>query len=80
MPRYFFQVSGDTLHVDREGRLLDDDEAAWSLAITSTGELLRDIDGRMPSRAEILTTVTNERGAALISLRFTAERFPPVMP
>lgn len=74
MPRYFFQVSGDMLHADREGRLLADDAAAWSLAISSMGELLRDLDGHMPDKASILTTVTNEEGAALISLRFTAER------
>ncbi|WP_427024759.1 DUF6894 family protein [Aureimonas ureilytica] len=74
MPRYFFHVSGTVTFVDQVGRDLVDDEEAWSLAITSTGELLRDLDGGMPDQADILTMVTNDDGEALISLRFIAER------
>ena len=74
MPRYFFHVSGDRLHVDRDGRFLADDAAAWSLAISSMGELLRDLDGSMPEHAALQTVVTSEEGKVLISLRFTAER------
>lgn len=77
MPRYFFQVSGTVSHMDREGRELDDFQTAWSLAVSSTGELLRDIDGKLPNHAEIRTTVTDEEGVVLISLRFTGEKFPP---
>lgn len=74
MPRYFFHVSGATTFVDREGRNLANDQEAWSLAVSSTGELLRDLDGGMPDKAEILTTVTNEGGMVLISLHFAAEK------
>ncbi|WP_419716072.1 DUF6894 family protein [Aureimonas altamirensis] len=73
MPRYFFQVTGSVSHVDHEGRELPNEAAAWALAIISTGELLRDLDGEMPDHARICTTVTDELGRDLISLTFTAE-------
>ncbi len=72
MPRYFFETSGAAPHADREGRDLANDRAAWSLAISSTGELLRDLDGELPDHAEIRMTVTNDRGRALIILDFSA--------
>lgn len=74
MTRYFFQVSGTTSYVDREGRELPDENAVWALAITSTGELLRDIDGGMPDHAEIRMTVVDEDARVVITLTFTADR------
>jgi hypothetical protein len=74
MPRYFFHVSGATTFVDLEGRELVDDQEAWSLAVSSTGELVCDLDGGLRDHAEILATVTSETGVALISLRFSARR------
>ena len=74
LPRYFFQVSGVTTHFDRDGYDLPDIDAAWSLAIASTGELLRDLKGAMPDGAEIITTVSSADGREVISLVFSARR------
>lgn len=77
MPRYFFQTSGAVIHVDHEGRDLPDIRSAWSMAIVSTGELLRDVDGGLPDHAHIVTTVTDADGQIVISLHFHAQ-FSPV--
>jgi hypothetical protein len=77
MPRYHFQITGAATHFDREGYDLPDLDAAWSMAISSTGELLRDIGGAMPNNSEITATVSGEDGAELISLSFKATRKAP---
>ena len=48
MPRYFFHVHyGDESYVDEVGEDLADDHAAWLEATSSTGESIRDLDGRL---------------------------------
>ncbi|WP_062015095.1 hypothetical protein [Aureimonas sp. AU4] len=74
MPRYFFPVSGTVSHPDPEGQELPDDLAAWSVAVSSMGELLRDLDGHLPIDADVTTLITDEIGRVLITLQFTARR------
>lgn len=78
MKRYFFHVGGAVPFEDRIGIELDDDDAAWSNAVRSMGELLDDLDGKMPNRAAIITVVANDAGEPVITLRFTGERNLPV--
>lgn len=76
MPRYFFHVAGVAPFTDTEGLDLPDDNAAWSSAIQSFSELLRDIDGEMPPSAEIVTMVAGYDNRTMITLRFAADRDP----
>ena len=73
MPLYFFQISGSPLATGVE---LVDDDAAWSLAVTSTGEALRDLDGELADRAEIVATVQDEAGRIVVKLRVFGEKGP----
>ena len=73
MPLYFFQISGSPLATGVE---LIDDDAAWSLAVTSTGEVLRDLDGELADRAEIVATVQDEAGRIVVKLRISGEKGP----
>ena len=50
MPRYFFHVSGVATFDDPVGVDLRDDAAAWSMAVVSCVELLKDLGGRTVRR------------------------------
>jgi hypothetical protein len=72
MPLYLFRMS----HQPPTDVVVElaDDEAAWSLAVTSTGEVLRDLDGEMNDRHEIVATVHDETGRLVATLRISGER------
>lgn len=74
MPRYFFHLTGHTSFVDKEGVELIDDDDAWSTAVSSCGDILRDIDGRLPERSEITVRVADEGGRHVATLRFIGRR------
>lgn len=74
MPRYFFHISGLSTFNDTVGAELKDVSAAWSVAIVSFGEILMDIDGKMPDRSEIRITVKDEDERVVAVVRFTGER------
>lgn len=74
MPLYFFHIAGSPLSEKAEGVELPDDDAAWSLAVTSTGELLKDLDGRLPDRTEIVATVVDETGRIAVTLRISGRK------
>ncbi|KQT52475.1 MULTISPECIES: DUF6894 family protein [unclassified Aureimonas] len=78
MPRYFFHVSGVSLFTDTLGAELANDAEAWSAAVVSCGELLQDIDGKMPDRAEVRVTVKDDTDRLVAVVRFTGERQSPV--
>jgi hypothetical protein len=73
MPLYFFRISGSPFAARVE---LVDDEAAWSLAVTSTGEALRDLDGDLADHAEIVATVQDVAGRIVVTLRISGEKGP----
>ena len=46
MPRYFFDIYHDNVHLDNEGEELADQHAAWKEATVTAGKILQDIDGQ----------------------------------
>ena len=70
MPLYYFNVTGGGLFPGCNGHDLPDDDAAWSMAIASMGDLLKDVDGCRHDRFDTLTTVTDTSGRTLMTLRF----------
>ena len=77
MPRFFFQIA-DGRHVRpaNEGIDLPDEDAAWREAITACGELIRGLDRDWKGGIEWRMNVTDETGAILFRLRFSAESGP----
>lgn len=66
MPRYRFEVEGDTEH---EVRTLPSDDSAWSEVVTWCGEMLKDVDGQMPGDTDLcLGVFDGERRVAQIRL------------
>jgi hypothetical protein len=47
MPRYFFNIHHDTVHLDHEGEELPDKHAAWKEATVMAGKILQDLDGKL---------------------------------
>lgn len=76
MPRYFFEVSGPKSYAHSVSVQLLDDHAAWSMAVTSTGELIKDLDGKMPDKADIIATVKDAIGRVVVTLRVTGDKGP----
>ncbi|MDY8110152.1 hypothetical protein U0C82_13480 [Fulvimarina sp. 2208YS6-2-32] len=68
MPIYFFNVTGSLVKPDRSGYELADEDAAWSTAIVSMGDLLRDVDGAKHDSIKTVTNVTDAFGRPLMTL------------
>ena len=65
MPKYFFNVHGATPSRDDQGVDFPDDEAAWREAITSAGELMKDMDENFRPGEEWSLEVTDEEGQSV---------------
>lgn len=74
LPRYFFHTGGAAPFSDSVGLNLEDDDAAWSNAVRYMGELLQDIDGKMPDRALLEVIVADEENRTVITLRIAGDR------
>jgi hypothetical protein len=71
MPRFHFIVTDGRNTVGRnEGLELPDREAAWAEATTASGELLRDLDGRLRPGDHWSMRVQDAFGADLYLLEF----------
>ena len=46
MPRFFFNVYHDTVHLDQDGEELSDKHAAWKEATIMAGQILQDLMAR----------------------------------
>ena len=77
MPRYFFHVHDGTSIRDAIGTVLPDVYAAQEEAISTSGELLREIGGKFWDGAEWSLEVTDEAGRVLFTLRFSAQEARP---
>jgi hypothetical protein len=77
MPRFHFHVQDGRDVPDPEGTELPDAEAARREAISAAGEMLRDLDGKLPIGAEWRMHVTDEAGHPVPTLRFSAEEHRP---
>jgi hypothetical protein len=71
MPRYTFTAPRDRFPITVD---LGDDKAAWKEIIEYTGEMLRDIDGKLPSSTDWKISVTNDLGQRVATVRVQAER------
>jgi hypothetical protein len=53
---------------------LGDDNTAWSEAVSSIGQLLRDVDGKLPPHGLLTLDVFDEGGALVASISVDAVR------
>ncbi len=74
MPLYYFRITGSPSIAGGDGIDLADDDAAWSLAVTSTGEVLRDLGCTISDAVEIVATVHNPAGRVVGTLRILGDR------
>jgi hypothetical protein len=77
VPRYFFHVRESVDMIDRVGNEFSGSEEALREAVVAAGEMLRDVGGRFWNNREWRMWVTDEAGATVCALRFSAERLIP---
>jgi hypothetical protein len=73
MPRYFFHVHDGQEMPDREGVELPGLDEARMQAITTAGEIIRQHPDVIWNAGEWQMDVTDETGAPVFTLRFSAE-------
>jgi hypothetical protein len=75
--RFFFRVftNGIERH-QSDGLLFTSKEEAWHEASTSTGEIIREMDGKIEAGLDWRMDVTDEDGALIFRFALTAEEFP----
>ena len=76
MPRYFFHVLDGHSLPDDTGTELPDVYTAQAEAISTGGEILRDLGAKFWDGTEWRMEVADERGQVLFILRFSAEERP----
>jgi hypothetical protein len=74
MPRYTFTAPTGRAPITIE---LRDNDAAWAEAITFCGEMLRDLDGSLPSQTNWQMVVTNAKGEPVAEIDVRARRREP---
>jgi hypothetical protein len=73
MPRYFFHVHDGEEIIDHEGTELADAEDARVEAVVLSGGMLKDAGPRFWNNGEWRLHVTDEAGATVCALLFSAE-------
>ena len=71
MARYYFHYRDGVERMDHEGVDLAGITEARALAVSSSGEAIRDLGGKFWDHPEWLAWVTDESGATVCSLRFS---------
>ena len=74
MPRYFFHVHDSEEMIDDVGTECADQDDARAQAVTAAGEALKDAGGKFWNSGDWRTWVTDESGAIVCALRFSAEK------
>jgi hypothetical protein len=74
MPSYTFTISGEP---DGHEVVLKDDDAAWSELVTWSGEVLRDVDGKLPSNSRLEICVSDDAGSDVARLSISTTRRSP---
>jgi hypothetical protein len=74
MSRYFFHVRDSAEFIDEEGVELPDLDAVRTQAVVAAGEALEDLGGKFWAGDGWRMWVTDETGATVCALRFTAEK------
>jgi hypothetical protein len=75
MPCYTFIAPAGQSPITVE---LRDNDTAWAEAVRFCGEMLRDIDGDLPSRTDWQITVTSETGQLVAEIEIGARRYTPL--
>ena len=76
MPRYFFNVFDGKDILDEEGTELTNIYVAQAQAIRMCGELLREMGVKFWDGTEWRMEVSDDKGAILFVLRFSAQEYP----
>ncbi|WP_428978025.1 DUF6894 family protein [Lichenibacterium ramalinae] len=76
MPRYFFNIIDGYSSLDDRGTELRDIYEAHEASIRLSGEILREMGGKFWNGTQWKLEVTDEKGAILFTLRFSAEEAP----
>jgi len=71
MPTYAFRWTGEEAATEVE---LPDEHAAWSQAVTTTGELLREMDGAFPVPGALEMEVKDSAGHSIVWISVQARR------
>jgi hypothetical protein len=74
MPRYFFNVRDGVNLIDNEGTVLSDVEEAREQAVVAAGEAIKDMGCKFWAGEVWEMNVTDESGATVCALTFTAKR------
>ena len=73
MPVYAFQWTGEKAVTEVE---LADEQAAWSQAVTTTGQMLRELDGSFPMPGSLEVEVKDDAGRSVGWISIMAHRGP----
>ncbi len=76
VPRHFFHINDGTDQPDTEGIDFPDFRTAHAEAVRTCGEMIRDIDGKMPVGSTWRMDVADETGRTVLTLQF-ALTIPP---
>ena len=74
MPRFYFHVRDGRDFIDDEGHELPSLDEAREQAVVAAGEAIRDLGKRFWAGEEWQMQVTDESGATVCSLSFSAKR------
>ena len=74
MPRYFFNVYHDTVHLYQDGEELSDKHAAWKEATIMAGQILPDLNGSLKPGHERRMEVADEFKEPLFVLQISAQK------
>lgn len=73
MPVYAFKWTGEKAVTEVE---LPNEQAAWSQAVMTTGEMLRELDGSFPKPGSLEVEVKDDTGRSVGWISVTARRGP----
>ena len=73
MPRYYFHLSHRQVYRDVDGLDLPDFASAWTEAVRTAGEMLRNLDGSLDPHTPLEIAVTNRDGEIVGRLTVQAE-------
>jgi hypothetical protein len=74
VPRYFFHVHDSIEMIDQVGTECADLDEARAQAVKASGEMLRDLASEFWNGEHWRMWVTDESGATVCALRFSAEK------
>jgi hypothetical protein len=74
MPRYFFNINGALGGPDEDGEELPNDGAAWREATIITGEMFKEIDGKLRPGQDWSLEVADESRKPLYTIQINTRQ------